>query len=204
MGMYDTIWIDNVTCPLCNQVNQEMDLQTKDLDCCSDKYNFPDILSVKVGPSHNIQDYSDESKIKPEMTIFAYGSCMHCKQFFAGELYIKDYILHGYRFVNKSTQQVSERIIPIFPELGNILQTKNQLTTDLRHSQECFRGVLLALMNGERIDEELAAKIDQDQGVGTLKYYHRFVGLIIDGSENFFSQAGEVYRTILKWNKNKK
>ena len=64
MGMYDTIWIDNVTCPLCNQVNQEMDLQTKDLDCCMDKYNFPDILSVKSGPSHDIKDYSEDSKIK--------------------------------------------------------------------------------------------------------------------------------------------
>lgn len=171
--MFDTIHIKNFTCSACGTVHEEFSVQTKDLNDCLDNYSFPDILSPHIGPSFNQQTF-DLPKID-DNKISAHGICPNpsCDSLLRGEVFIKDLVICGYNFSGKFS---SERHIEVFPELIEILKTKNQLHQDLKSYKQIVNAFLFSVYNGDIINEEKCLKLEKYIKTDVLKNYGHLIG----------------------------
>jgi hypothetical protein len=161
MGMYDTIIIKDFLCPICQKVNEEIDVQTKELHNALDTYSFPDVVKNFVGPYFDRSYHELEEKLTtPIAEISLAGSCIHCKKFLIGTGYIQDEILFKYHFQLKNSNIQSSREIPLFPGLKEILIKNEELKEDKKHLRSLVEALIFAMYNGDKLDEEVALRVD--------------------------------------------
>ncbi len=163
--MYDTFVLKNVKCPHCGDSVKEAGFQSKDLDCCLDSFRIPQLLEYAHGPSWDRINYdSTESKIFKTGKIHVYTSCWACDKWISGSVLVKDFVLYGYE-IYKDKLVDSEHKLEVTPELIELLRNNQQMKIDLKWMELSFGTLLLEILNGEKITEEMALAIENYFGL---------------------------------------